>query len=83
MPEALNQAAPAPEQPAEPAPTPAPQPTPAPGTYVVILGDTLGKIALEHYGSAGLWERIFKANTDIVKDPNVIFPGQVLAIPAK
>ena len=76
-------AAPAPEQPAEPAPTPAPQPTPAPGTYVVILGDTLGKIALEHYGSAGLWERIFKANTDIVKDPNVIFPGQVLAIPAK
>ena len=69
-----------PETPVEPA-----QPEQPTGgtTYVVVLGDTLAKIALKHYGNAAAWDQIFKANTDVVKNPNVIFPGQVLTIPAK
>lgn len=52
-------------------------------TYVVVLGDTLGKIALKYYGNAGAWKEIYQANRDTVNNPNVIFPGQVLTIPAK
>ena len=69
-----------PEQPAEPE---TPEQPAASGIYVVIAGDTLAKIALAHYGDAYAWEQIFKANTNVVKDPNVIFPGQVLTIPGK
>lgn len=69
-----------PETPVEPA---QPEQPSSGTTYVVVLGDTLAKIALKHYGNAAAWEQIFKANTDVVKNPNVIFPGQVLTIPAK
>jgi nucleoid-associated protein YgaU len=51
--------------------------------YVVKSGDSLSKIAKQHYGNANEWKRIFEANTDILKDPNKIFPGQKLKIPAK
>ena len=51
--------------------------------YVVQSGDSLSKIAKQHYGSANEWKRIFEANTDVLKDPNKIFPGQKLKIPAK
>ncbi len=52
-------------------------------TYVVAKGDSLSKIAKRFYGSAGEWKRIFEANTDVLKDPNKIFPGQKLKIPEK
>jgi nucleoid-associated protein YgaU len=52
-------------------------------TYVVVKGDTLSKIAKRVYGSANSWQKIFEANTDVLKDPNKIFPGQKLKIPAK
>ena len=52
-------------------------------TYVVVSGDSLSKIAKHFYGSGNLWKTIFEANTDILKDPNKIFPGQKLKIPAK
>jgi nucleoid-associated protein YgaU len=52
-------------------------------TYEVKSGDTLSKIAKNFYGSGNEWNRIFEANTDILKDPNKIFPGQKLKIPAK
>lgn len=51
-------------------------------TYTVQPGDTLGKIAKEVYGSAGKYPVIFEANTPMLKDPNKIYPGQVLRIPA-
>jgi nucleoid-associated protein YgaU len=51
-------------------------------TYVVVKGDSLSKIAKRVYGRANDWKRIFEANTDILKDPNKIFPGQKLKIPA-
>jgi nucleoid-associated protein YgaU len=49
--------------------------------YTVKPGDTLSKIAKEHYGSSGKYMTIFEANTPMLKDPNRIYPGQVLRIP--
>ena len=51
--------------------------------YVVKSGDSLSKIAKNEYGDANAWKRIFEANTDILKDPNKIYPGQKLKIPPK
>jgi nucleoid-associated protein YgaU len=52
-------------------------------TYVVVSGDSLSAIAKRHYGNASLWPKIFEANKDVLKDPNKIFPGQKLKLPAK
>ena len=49
--------------------------------YEVKSGDSLSKIAKQEYGDANKWQLIFDANTDILKDPNKIFPGQKLKIP--
>ena len=51
-------------------------------TYVVKSGDSLSKIAKREYGNAQDWKRIFEANRDIIKDPDKIYPGQELKIPA-
>lgn len=50
-------------------------------TYTVKSGDTLGKISKEMYGKASLYNKIFKANTPMLKDADHIYPGQVLKIP--
>jgi nucleoid-associated protein YgaU len=50
-------------------------------TYEVKSGDSLSKIAKHFYGNGNEWKKIFEANTDILKDPNKIFPGQKLKIP--
>jgi nucleoid-associated protein YgaU len=50
--------------------------------YTVQSGDTLGKIAQQHYGSAGKYTVIFEANQPMLKDPDKIYPGQSLRIPA-
>ena len=62
------------------APSPAPAKS-APRTYTVVAGDTLSKIAKNMYGNANKWRKIYEANTDIIKNPDVIRPGQVLKIP--
>ena len=51
-------------------------------TYTVKKGDTLGAIAKAHYGKAGAYMKIFEANQPLLKDPDRIYPGQVLRIPA-
>jgi nucleoid-associated protein YgaU len=51
--------------------------------YLVKAGDTLSKIAKHHYGDASAWRKIFEANTDILKDPDKIYPGQKLKLPQK
>jgi nucleoid-associated protein YgaU len=51
-------------------------------TYTVAKGDTLSHIAQAQYGKAGKWRAIFEANRDQLDDPDKIFPGQVLKIPA-
>ena len=48
-------------------------------TYEVKSGDNLSKIA-KHYNTT--WKAIFEANKDKIKDPDKIFPGQVLRIPS-
>jgi nucleoid-associated protein YgaU len=50
--------------------------------HTVETGDTLSKIAKEHYGSANKYHEIFEANKPMLKDPDKIYPGQVLRIPA-
>ena len=62
----------------------APQASPTPPTesmYTVVAGDSLSRIAKHFYGDANKWRRIFEANTDQIKDPDLIHPGQVLRIP--
>ena len=49
--------------------------------HVVKKGDTLWKIAENYYGDGKLYKKIFEANKDILKDPNVIKVGQKLRIP--
>lgn len=50
--------------------------------YTVQPGDTLSKIAKDKLGDANAYMRIFEANRDQLSDPNKIFPGQRLKIPA-
>lgn len=49
--------------------------------YEVVSGDSLSKIAKRFYGDAQKYPKIFEANRDQLKDPNVIQPGQKLKIP--
>jgi nucleoid-associated protein YgaU len=49
--------------------------------HTVVSGDTLSKIAKKYYGNAGKYPVIFEANKPMLKDPDKIYPGQVLRIP--
>jgi LysM repeat protein len=51
-------------------------------TYTVKAGDTLSKIAKELLGDSNAYMKIFEANRDQLKNPDLIKPGQVLKIPA-
>ncbi len=50
--------------------------------YTVKSGDTLSKIADQLYGNGAKWEKIYEANRDTLKNPNYIFIGMKLNIPA-
>ncbi|TPV32517.1 LysM peptidoglycan-binding domain-containing protein [Paucihalobacter ruber] len=49
--------------------------------HVVKKGETLGKIAQKYYGKASLYNKIFEANTEKLKNPDMIYPDQELVIP--
>ncbi len=49
--------------------------------YEIKSGDTLSKISKEFYGNANLYNKIFEANKEVIKDPNLIYPGQKIRIP--
>ncbi len=49
--------------------------------YTVKGGDSLSKIAKAHYGDAMKYTVIFEANKPMLKDPDKIYPGQVLRLP--
>ena len=58
-----------------------PAATPAPVTVTVQPGFTLWGIAQERYGDGVLYVQVFEANKDKIKDPNLIYPGQVFSVP--
>jgi nucleoid-associated protein YgaU len=49
--------------------------------YVIKSGDTLSAIAAKYYGKGSLYPRIFEANREVIRDPDLIFPGQKIRIP--
>jgi nucleoid-associated protein YgaU len=51
--------------------------------HTVKPGDSLSKIAREVYGDANAYMTIFTANNPMLKDPDKIYPGQVLRIPER
>lgn len=68
------------EVPARPATT-APKPVTTSRTYTVKRGDCLWNIAKKYYGKGNQYTKIYNANRDKIKNPNLIYPGQVLTIP--
>ena len=59
----------------------APDPEEQTEFYTVQRGDSLSKIAKRYYGNAMKYPEIFEANREVIKDPDLIYPGQVLRIP--
>jgi len=59
---------------------PAPS-APTTRTYTVVRGDCLWNIAKKYYGNGSQYTKIYNANRDQIKNPNLIYPGQVLTIP--
>lgn len=51
--------------------------------YTVVNGDTLSTISNKVYGSSAFWEKIYKANRDLLTTPHSLKIGQVLKIPPK
>ena len=68
------------EVPARPS-TSAPKPATTSRTYTVKRGDCLWNIAKKYYGKGNQYTKIYNANRDKIKNPNLIYPGQVLTIP--
>jgi len=74
------------EKPVKREPTSTTKPTAQPSgpqnrEYVVKSGDSLSKIAKQFYGDASAWPKIFEANKDKIKNPDLIHPGQHIIIP--
>ncbi len=62
---------------------PQPEPEPEFTFYTIVSGDSLSKIAKKYYGNANLWPTLFEANREVIKDANLIYPGQQIRVPAK
>lgn len=63
--------------------TPRPAETaPKPKTYTVVKGDTLWNIAKKNLGNGARYNEIYNLNKDKIKNPNLIYPGQVLTMPS-
>lgn len=60
---------------------PALEDTPLIRAVTVQKGDTLWAISRERYGTGFLYVRVFEANRDNIRDPDLIYPGQVFTIP--
>lgn len=79
----------------QPAPTPATKPTatveqpkretsqaPKQSTYTVKSGDCLWNIAKKYLGDGSRYNEIYNLNKDKIKNPNLIYAGQVLTLPS-
>lgn len=49
--------------------------------YQILTGDTLGKISNKIYGVPAHWQRLWKNNDDLIKNPNLIFAGFTIYTP--
>ena len=56
--------------------------TEQPNFYTIEKGDSLSKIAEREYGDAQQWRALFEANKEVIEDPDLIYPGQRIRIPA-
>ncbi|MDH3633615.1 MAG: peptidoglycan-binding protein LysM [Gammaproteobacteria bacterium] len=61
----------------------APAPAPEVEYYTIVSGDSLSKIAKNFYGNAMDYPKLFDANREVIKDPDLIYPGQKIRIPPK
>lgn len=55
----------------------------APGSVTVVKGNSLWRIARRNYGEGLMYSLIYEANKDQIKDPDLIYPGQVFNLPRK
>ena len=53
-----------------------------PNFYTIEKGDSLSEIAEREYGDAQKWKVLFEANKEVIEDPDLIYPGQRIRIPA-
>ncbi|NKB78029.1 MAG: peptidoglycan-binding protein LysM [Gammaproteobacteria bacterium] len=62
-------------------------PAPAEGEkvefYEIKSGDTLWAIAAKFLGNGAKYTEIFEANREVIKDPDLIYPGQKIRIPVE
>ncbi|NIZ61298.1 peptigoglycan-binding protein LysM [Sedimentitalea sp. CY04] len=68
------------QPPAAPEDSPA-EATPPIRAVTVQKGDTLWAISRERYGDGLLYVRVFEANQEAIRDPDLIYPGQIFSIP--
>lgn len=60
------------------------QATAAATFYTIQKGDSLSKIAKEKYGDVAAWKELYEANKEVIgSDPDKIFPGQQIRVPAR
>ncbi len=52
-------------------------------THVVERGNSLWRIARRHYGTGVRYTAIYEANQDMIRDPELIYPGQELRLPQR
>jgi nucleoid-associated protein YgaU len=52
-------------------------------TYTVVKGDNLWDLAIKYYGDGLRYADIFSANASQIRDPNLIYIGQIFVVPPK
>ncbi|NUB43398.1 LysM peptidoglycan-binding domain-containing protein [Fertoebacter nigrum] len=80
-PVAQAEAAPAAAAPETAVAAAAPPPQPGPVSVTVQPGYTLWGIAQERFGNGFLYVQVYEANREAIRNPDLIYPGQVFAIP--
>ena len=50
-------------------------------TVIIKRGDNLWRIARSTWGKGIRWSTIYQANTDLIRNPHLIYPGQVFVMP--
>ena len=53
-----------------------------PISHTVVKGDCLWNLAVKYLGSSYRWSEIYEMNKSVIKNPNLIYVGQVLTIPS-